>query len=83
MYSNDDLYKSKNYTFDILDRVGGGDSYTAGILHGILRKLSYDKIVEFATCATVLKHSIYGDINLVNESDIQEFMNLGIGNIRR
>lgn len=83
LYANDDLYKSKNYTFDILDRVGGGDSYTAGILHGILRKLSYDKIVEFATCATVLKHSIYGDINLVSESDIQEFMNLGIGNIRR
>ena len=59
--------KVKVYTFDILDRVGGGDSFTAGVLHGLISDMKCSDAIEFATCASVLKHSIIGDINMVDE----------------
>ncbi len=83
LFDGENLSKSNVYTFDILDRVGGGDSYTAGILHGLLNKMKNDDVVEFATCASSLKHSIQGDINLVSLEDVETLMNLGIENIKR
>lgn len=77
------LNKSKIYTFDILDRVGGGDSFTAGILHGVLSNMDIEKIAGFATCASVLKHSIKGDINMVSLDHVNTLMNSGIENIKR
>ena len=78
LFDGEKLNKSKLYTFDILDRVGGGDSYTAGILH-----LNNEDVVEFATCASVLKHSIQGDINLVCLDDVETLMTSGLQNIKR
>ncbi len=77
------LHSSNNHTFDILDRVGGGDSFTAGILHGILTNKRCEETIEFATCASVLKHSIRGDINMVNEDQVNTLMNCGLENIKR
>ena len=53
-----------------LDRVGGGDAFTAGVLHGILNNMVNEEIIEFAICASSLKHSILGDINIVDEQTI-------------
>ena len=39
LFDGNELFKSNSYTFDILDRVGGGDAFTAGILHGILNEM--------------------------------------------
>lgn len=83
LFDNEKLHISKEYTFDILDRVGGGDSFTAGILHGILNDMKKEEIVEFGTCASVLKHSIKGDINLVSKEDVESLVNRGLQNIKR
>lgn len=83
LFDGKELYSSRNYNFDILDRVGGGDSFTAGILHGILKQMESNNIVEFATCASALKHSIKGDINMVDLYQIETLMKCGIENINR
>ncbi|SCI30003.1 5-dehydro-2-deoxygluconokinase [uncultured Clostridium sp.] len=77
------LSASRVHDIDILDRVGGGDAYTAGILHGILTNMNSNEIVEFGTCAGALKHSIKGDINMVDLEQVQALMNSGIENINR
>lgn len=83
LFDKDTLHKSRTHTFDILDRVGGGDSFTAGILHGILNNMESSQTVEFATCASALKHSIRGDINMVDLRQVETLMNCGIENINR
>ncbi len=83
LFNNEILHTSRIHTFDILDRVGGGDSFTAGILHGILNNMESSQTVEFATCASALKHSIRGDINMVDLKQVETLMNCGIENINR
>ncbi|WP_250277888.1 sugar kinase [[Clostridium] colinum] len=83
LFNGTDLFKSKTYTFDILDRVGAGDAFTAGILHGILSKKEDEKTVEFGTCASVLKHSITGDINVIDEEAINSLVNDGLKTVKR
>ena len=83
LYNGETLFKSNAHTFDILDRVGGGDAYTAGILHGILKQMDEQRIVEFGVCASALKHSIIGDINIIDEAAIDGLIQSGICNIRR
>ena len=83
LFDGKKLIKSNKFNFDILDRVGGGDAFTAGVLHGILRKMENERIIEFATCASVLKHSIQGDINLVDEDTVNSLIDNGLKNIKR
>ena len=83
LFDGEKLHSSRTHTFDILDRVGGGDSFTAGILHGILTDMEHSQIAEFATCASALKHSIRGDINMVDLHQVETLMNCGIENINR
>lgn len=83
IFDGEKLSASRMHTFDILDRVGGGDAFTAGILHGILNGLDCNEISEFATCASALKHSISGDINMVDLNQVNTLMNYGIKNINR
>lgn len=54
----------------IVDRIGGGDAFAAGILHGMMRGFAPDKIVRFGLAAGCLKHSIPGDFNPVSEADV-------------
>lgn len=71
----DQMSHSKSYELDeVVDRVGAGDSYTASILDGIILDKDNAKIVEFATAAAVLKHTIQGDINRFTREDIEGFM---------
>lgn len=83
LFDKESLHVSNEYNFDILDRVGGGDAYTAGILHGILENLSSKETVEFGTCTSVLKHSIKGDINLVDIGSVSSLIEEGLQNIKR
>lgn len=83
LFDGDKLNVSEKYTFDIIDRVGGGDSFTAGILHGIVHDMTSKDIINFAICASVLKHSINGDINTVSLNHVMTLMNSGIENIKR
>ncbi|MGL5382525.1 MAG: PfkB family carbohydrate kinase [Culicoidibacterales bacterium] len=83
LYTDGKLYKSPEQRFQILDRVGGGDAFTAGILHGILSELSPQETVEFANSASILKHSIVGDINFVTRDDVEAFRQYGTQTIKR
>ena len=80
----DRLYTSKTYHIDdIVDRVGGGDAYIAGLLYGLLSHKDEAYSVEFAACASVLKHTIHGDANLFSVTEIENFMNSGVSRINR
>ncbi|WP_440897655.1 PfkB family carbohydrate kinase [Amphibacillus sp. Q70] len=78
LYADDTLYQSKTYDIDhIIDRVGGGDAFVAGILHGYINEWKFDRIISFATAASVLKHTILGDANLVTEAEVMEMIKGG------
>ncbi len=59
---------------DIVDRVGGGDSFAAGLIHGLRAYRDDQKALEFATAASCLKHSILGDINRVSVAEVEALM---------
>ena len=83
IFDGEALHHSHTYKFDILDRVGGGDAFAAGILYKTIKGEDSDKTVEFATAASVLKHSVKGDINLMSEVEIEDFIKSGLQNIVR
>ncbi len=61
---------SKKYDLNIVDRVGGGDSFGGGLIHALLSKMDDQNAIEFAVAASALKHSIEGDYNLVSEEEV-------------
>ena len=67
----------------IVDRIGAGDAFAAGILHGLIRDMSPQATVEFATAAGCLKHTIPGDFNLLGISDIELFLSEVQTDVRR
>lgn len=72
LYDGKEFYPSKKYMIEpIIDRVGGGDSFSAGLIHGLLTKKPQEAI-EFAVAASALKHTIPGDFNMVSESEVNQ-----------
>lgn len=72
IYDGQEFYESKRYDIDpIIDRVGGGDSFSGGLIHGLLTKSSQGEALEFAVAASALKHTINGDFNLVSEAEVE------------
>lgn len=74
-YDGKEFYRSKKYEIRIVDRVGGGDSFSGGFIHGLLKYGDYKQALEFAVAASALKHTIPGDFNLVSESEVETLMN--------
>ena len=76
--------ESKLYDINpIIDRVGGGDAFAAGILNGVLKGWDSQQIVDFGTASSVLKHTVFGDWNPFNEDEVFEFMTQKSGQIVR
>ena len=72
IYDGADFYESKRYDiFPIVDRVGGGDSFSGGLIHGLLTKSTKEEALEFAVAASALKHTINGDFNLVSAEEVE------------
>lgn len=70
LYNGSEFFESKRYDINpIVDRVGGGDSFSGGLIHGLLTK-SHKDACEFAAAASALKHTIPGDFNLVSEDEV-------------
>jgi len=70
-----DFLESTYYQIDdIVDRVGGGDAFAAGLIYGLNRYESHRQALEFAVAASCLKHSIIGDFNRVSVSDVEKLM---------
>ncbi len=76
LYSEGSLKISKDYDIThIVDRVGGGDSFMGGLIYGLLTYSTDDqKALEFAVAASCLKHTIYGDFNLVTVEEVEKLM---------
>ena len=73
---SDKLYQSRRYDIThIVDRVGGGDSFMGGLIYGLLTYKDDDqKALDFAVAASCLKHTIYGDFNLVTAAEVETLM---------
>ena len=75
LYNRRDFLTSRHYDItDIVDRVGGGDSFSAGLIYGLRAYKDDQKGLEFATAASCLKHSILGDINRVSVPEVEALM---------
>lgn len=67
-----EFYHSKKYRVTpIVDRVGGGDSFAAGLICGLLDGKDMKAALEFAVAASALKHTIPGDLNLVTRAEVE------------
>ena len=72
IYDGKEFYESKRYDINpIIDRVGGGDSFSGGLIHGLLTKKTQGEALEFAVAASALKHTIPGDFNLVSVEEVE------------
>ena len=76
LYNGEKLFEAPEYQIThIVDRVGGGDSFMAGLIFGILNYPGDDqKALNFAVAASCLKHTIPGDFNLVSISEVEQLM---------
>lgn len=72
LYDGKDFFFSKKYEIWIVDRVGGGDSFTAGLIYSLLSGKSNQETVEFAVAASCLKHTIEGDFNMVSVAEVEK-----------
>lgn len=70
LYDGNDYFLSKKYKMHIVDRVGGGDSFGAGLIAACLNGYDAQRAVEFAVAASCLKHSIEGDFNMVSMDEV-------------
>ena len=70
-------FESKLFTFNILDRVGGGDAFASGLIYAMMRGYKPEELVNFAVASSVLKHTIRGDANITDDArTIKEIMNM-------
>lgn len=85
IYDGREFYESRHYDiFPIIDRVGGGDSFSGGIIHGLLTKKTQAEALEFAVAASVLKHTINGDFNMVSAEEVESLAaGNGSGRVQR
>lgn len=71
LYTDGEAVFSKKYAMHIVDRVGGGDSFGAGLIYSLLCGYDCRKAIEFAVAASCLKHSVEGDYNMVSVSEVE------------
>ncbi len=83
-YSDGNAFFSTNYKIHIVDRVGGGDSFSAGLIYSLMHGYDEQKAVEFATAASCLKHSMELDVNLASVDEVMTLMSGdGSGRVQR
>jgi 2-dehydro-3-deoxygluconokinase len=84
LWKDGKTYVSKVHKLEpIVDRVGGGDAFSAGILHGLLTGADLYYTVSFATAYSSLKHTIYGDCNPFTIKEVENLMENGTAKINR
>lgn len=84
LFDGASCYFSKNYDMHIFDRIGGGDSFGAGLISSLLRGDGAQDAIEFAVAASCLKHSIQGDFNRVSVAEVEALVHgSGTGRVQR
>jgi 2-dehydro-3-deoxygluconokinase len=75
LYNKKEFFLSPHYDIThIVDRVGGGDSFAAGLIYGMIKGMEDEDALNFATAASCLKHSVLGDANLVTVDEVNKLM---------
>ena len=75
LFDGETLYESPRYDIThIVDRVGGGDSFMGGLIYGLREYKDDERALNFAVAASCLKHTIYGDFNLVTVAEVENLM---------
>lgn len=75
VFDNHSLAMSKAYDMpDMVDRVGGGDAFMAGLIHGLVHQYGLQQLVDFATASSVLKHYIAGDFCTNTAEEVHSFL---------
>jgi len=76
MWYQGHTFESKLFTFNILDRVGGGDAFAAGLIYAMIHNYKPMDIVNFAVASSAIKHTIHGDANITDDAEaIKSLMN--------
>ncbi len=84
LYNQNEFYFSKKYNLHIVDRVGGGDSFGAGLIYALSEGMDNQSVIEFAVAASALKHSICGDYNEIRLEEVKNLMGGdGSGRVQR
>lgn len=85
LHNREKFVQARKYElFDIVDRVGAGDSFAAGLIYGLISFKEDSRALEFATAASCLKHSVSGDFNRVSVSDVDALLaGDGSGRVQR
>jgi 2-dehydro-3-deoxygluconokinase len=85
LHSKAEFHLSTRYDItDIVDRVGTGDAFSAGLIHGLISRMPDQDALEFAVAASCLKHSVPGDMNFVSTDEVNQLVRgSGSGRIQR
>ena len=84
LYTGNETYFSKKYAIHIVDRVGGGDSFGAGLIYGLSNGMAPQDTIEFAVAASCLKHSVEGDFNMMSLDEVKSLAKgSGSGRVQR
>jgi 2-dehydro-3-deoxygluconokinase len=75
LFDGQKAFNSRKYAVHIVDRIGSGDAFAAGLIYGLNNGCDSQRTVDFAAAASCLKHSIEGDFNLVSKAEVESLMN--------
>lgn len=74
VYDGDKFYEDVKYDLEIVDRIGGGDSFSAGFIYGRLVHQSYAAALRYGNAFSALKHTMAGDFNWANLSEVERLL---------
>ena len=74
--SKDGEYKNEGpIRFSIYDRIGGGDAFASGVIHGLLKNFNdTEYALKFGLATSILEHTLYGDVSTLSENEVEEFI---------
>ncbi len=70
MWQEGKTFESKSFRFHILDRVGGGDAFASGLIYAMIHQFPLQEQIDFEVASSVLKHTIHGDGNLIDDEQL-------------
>lgn len=83
VYNGKEFYQSKKYDIHLVDRGGGGDSFAAGFIYGLMKGLKLEQTAEIATAASALKQTILEEYNIISLDEVMQIMRDTSGRIQR
>ncbi len=77
LYTNNTAFVSQQYDMQVLDRVGGGDSFAGGLIHCLINNIAPQDCINYAVACSCLKHSVNGDFNIISNSEVEQLIKSG------